>query len=72
MVKSLPANAGDTGDAGSIPGPGRSPGEGNDNPLQYSCMENHMHREAWWATCVPSVAELDTTEGIEHSHDVLT
>ena len=47
VVKNLPANA---GDAGSIPGSGRSPGEGNDNPLQYSCLENSMDREAWQAT----------------------
>ena len=38
------------GDAGSIPGSGRSPGEGNGNPLQYSCLENPMDRGAWWAT----------------------
>ena len=37
-------------DLGSIPGSGRSPGEGNDNPLQYSCLENPMDREAWQAT----------------------
>ena len=45
MVKNLPANAGDTG---SIPGWGRSPGEGNGNPLQCSCLENPMDRGAWW------------------------
>ena len=38
------------GDLGSIPGSGRSPGEGNDNPLQYSCLENPMDRGAWGAT----------------------
>ena len=38
------------GDLGSIPGLGRSPGEGNGHPLQYSCLENSMDREAWWAT----------------------
>ena len=38
------------GDAGSIPGLGRSPGEGNGNPLQYSCLVNPMDRGAWWAT----------------------
>ena len=42
MVKNLPANA---GDAGSIPGPGRSPGEGNGNPLQYSGLGNPMERK---------------------------
>ena len=46
MVKTPPAIAGDTG---SIPGSGRAPGDGNDNPLQYSCLENSMDREAWQA-----------------------
>ena len=50
VVKSLPANAEDTGDAGSIPGSGRSPGGGHGNALQYSCLENPMGRGAWWAT----------------------
>ena len=45
MVKNLPA-----GDPGSIPGSGRSPGEGNGYPLQYSCLENPMYRGAWRAT----------------------
>ena len=44
------ASAQNAGDLGSIPGSGRSPGEGNGNPLQYSCLENPMDREAWWAT----------------------
>ena len=46
VVKNPVANAGDTGDAGSIPGSGRSPGEGNGNPLQYSCLGNLMDRGA--------------------------
>ena len=50
MVKHLPVNAGDARDLGSIPGSGKSPGEGNGNPLQYSCLENPMDRGAWWAT----------------------
>ena len=50
MVKNLPANAGDAVDAGLIPGLGRSPGEGNGNPLQYSCLGNPMDRGAWQAT----------------------
>ena len=50
MVKNSPANAGDIRDMGSIPGSGRSPGEGNGNPLQYSCPENPMDRGAWRAT----------------------
>ena len=57
VVKNWPANA---GDAGSIPGLGRSSGVGNGNPLQYSGLENSMHREAWRAT-VHGIAELDTT-----------
>ena len=47
LVKNLPANA---GGMVSIPGSGRSPGEGNGNPLQYSCLRNPMDRGAWWAT----------------------
>ena len=50
MVKTLPANAGDEGDSGSIPGVGRSPGGGNGNPPQYCCLDNSMDRGAWWAT----------------------
>ena len=47
--KNPPANAGDAGDEGSIRGSGRSPGGGNGNPLQYSCLENPTDRGAWWA-----------------------
>ena len=47
------------GDLGLIPGSGRSPGEGNGNPLQYSCLENPMDRGAWWAT-VHGVAKSQT------------
>ena len=43
------ASACNAGDLGSIPGSGKSPGEGNGNPLQYSCLENPMDRGAWWA-----------------------
>ena len=50
VVKNPPTNAGDIGDAGWIPGLGRSPGEGNGNPPQYSCLENTMNRGAWRAT----------------------
>ena len=49
-VKNILANAGDERDGGLIPGSGRSPGEGNGNQLQYSCLENAMDRKAWWAT----------------------
>ena len=50
VVKNPPAKAGDVKDTGLISGLGRSPGEGNDNPLQYSCLENPMDRDAWQAT----------------------
>ena len=53
------ASACDAGDLGLIPGSGRSPGEGNGNPLQYSCLENPMYRGAWWAT-VHGVAKSQT------------
>ena len=48
--KTLPANAGDARDSGSIPGSERSPGGGHGNPLQYPCLENPMNRGTWWAT----------------------
>ena len=50
VVKNLPATAGDIRNVDSIPGSGRSPGEGHENPLQYSCLENAMNRGAWKAT----------------------
>ena len=50
VVNNLPANTGDIRDTGSIPRSGRSPGEGNGNPLQYSSLENSMDREIWQAT----------------------
>ena len=53
------ASAWNAGDLASIPGLGRSPGEGNGNPLQYSCLENSMDRGAWWAT-VHGVAKSGT------------
>ena len=56
VVKNLPVQA---GDASSIPGSGRCPGEGNGHPLQYSCLENPMDRGAWWAT-VHGVAKSGT------------
>ena len=61
MVTNLPANAGDTKDTGSIPGLGRSPGGGNGNPLQHSCLENPMDRGAW-RTIPWGCKELDMTE----------
>ena len=59
VVKNLPADAGDVKDTGSILGSGRSPGGGSGNPLQYSCLENPMDREAWHAT-VHGVARSGT------------
>ena len=59
MVKNLPDNVGDTEDMGLIPGLGRSPGVGNGNPLQYSCLENTMDRRVWWAI-VHGVAKSQT------------
>ena len=59
VVQSLPTNAGDTGDAGLVAGSGGAPGEGNGNPLQYSCLENSTERGARWAS-VHEVAESRT------------
>ena len=58
VVKNPPANA---GDAGLIPGLGRSSGEGNGNPHQYSCLGNPMDREAWWIIAHGVAKELDIT-----------
>ena len=65
MVKNLPANAGDARDASSILGSGRSPGEGNGNPLQYSCLDKPVDRGASRAT-VHGVSESDMTEHTAH------
>ena len=59
MVENPPASAGDERDAGLIPGSGRFSGEGNGNPLQYSCLGNPMDRGAWWATVHGVVKELE-------------
>ena len=59
VVKNPPASAGDIRDMGSVPGSGRSPGEGNGSPLQDSCLGNPMDRGAWWAT-VHRVAKSQT------------
>ena len=59
VVKNPPANTGDAGDMDSIPESGRSSGEGNGNPLQYSCLENPMDRGTWW-TIVHGVAKSQT------------
>ena len=64
MVKNLPASAGDVRDMGSIPGWGRSPREGNGNPLQYSCLKNPMDRGAWRAIVHRVTKELDTVQKV--------
>ena len=61
VVKNLPANTGDTRDAGSIPGSGRSPGVENGNLLQYSCLENSIDRGAWQAIVHGVTKESDMT-----------
>ena len=61
MVKNPPASAGDIRDTGLIPGLGRFPGEGNGNPLQYSCLGNPMDRGAWWAVVHGVARESDLT-----------
>ena len=58
VVKNPPAYA---GDLGSIPGSGRSPGEGNGNPLQYSCLGNPMDKGVWWASVHGFATESDRT-----------
>ena len=65
VVKNSPAKAGDTRDVGSILGSGRCPGEINDNPLQYSCLENPMNRGAWQAT-VHGVTKNWTPLNVHH------
>ena len=69
MVKNPPANSGDARDAGLIPASGRSPGGGNGNPLQYSCLENPMDRGAWRAT-VHGITKSRTrlSTHIQHIH----
>ena len=66
VVKNPSVNAGDAGDASSIPGSGRSPGERNDIPLQNSCLENSIGRGAWRATVHRDLTESDTTE-LQHT-----
>jgi len=66
VVKNPPANGGDARDMGSVPGLGRYPGVGNDNPLQYFSLENSMDRGAWQALW--DHKELSMTEHV-HTHD---
>ena len=65
MVKNPCVNAGDTGEVSEIFGWAKSPGVGNGSPLQYSCLGNPMHRQAWQATVHGVTKEPDTTE---HTH----
>ena len=65
--KEFTSSAGDIGDVSLIPGSGRSPGGGHDNPLQYSCLENPMDRGAWRDTVHMVAKELDATEHMAHS-----
>ena len=68
VVKSLPASAGDIRNMGSILGLGRSPGGGNGNPLQYSCLGNSMDRGAWRAILHRVAKELITTYGVNNNN----
>ena len=75
-IKNPTANAGDTGDMGSIPGSGRFPGVGNGDPFQYFCLENSMDRGAQWAS-VHGVAKSQTwlsthTRRNLHGHIIVT
>jgi len=63
VVRNLPVNVGDIRDVSSVPGSRRCPGGGNDNPLQYSRLENLMDRGAWWAT-VHKFTRSQTTKTI--------
>ena len=65
MVKNLPANA---GDVGSILGSGKSPREGNGNPLQYSCLENFMDGGAWWSMVHGVTKQLEVTEFLNNDN----
>ena len=67
-MKNSPANAGDAGGSGSIPRSGRSPGGGNGNPLQFSCLKNPHGQRNLWATVHGGHKELDTTEGLTCTH----
>ena len=72
VVKNPPANAGDTRDVGFISGSGRSLGEGNGNPLQYSCLDNSMDRGVWWATVHGVEKELtQLSNGPQVHRDIL-
>ena len=67
VVKNPPASTGDTGDMGSIPGSGRSPGGEQGSPLQYSCLENLMDRGVWWATIYEVAKSWTQLKGLMHT-----
>ena len=68
VVKNPPANAGDTGDVGSISGLGRSPGGGHGSPLHYSCLEIPMDRGAWWAAVHRFAKSRARLKGLSRQH----
>ena len=68
IVKNLSANAGDARDMGLIPGSGRSPGVGNGNPLQYSCLKTSMDRRAWWAIVHGVTKDLNTSQQLNNNN----
>ena len=75
MVKNPPANAGDIREEGSIPGSGRSPGGGHDNPLQYSCLENSMDRGSLAGYSPRGCKESEATKRLSthaHTHTHIT
>ena len=71
MVKNLPANVGETREAGSTPSSRRYPGGVHGNPFWYSCLEN-LHGKGAWQAIVHSVAESDMTEVTEHAHTIIS
>ena len=72
LVKNLPTSAGDIGDSSLIPGLGRSPGGGNGNPLQYSCLEKSMDRGAWWAATYGVTKSWTWLNMYRHTHSVFS
>ena len=68
VLKNLPANSGKAGDARSIPGSRRPPGEGSGNALQYSCLENSVDRRAWWDT----VTRGDGSQRVDMTEELRT
>ena len=68
MVKNAPTNAGVAGDPELIPGSDGSSGGGNDNPLQYSCLENPMDRGAWWVPVHMGLQRVRYDLATEHEH----